>query len=83
MFDQTFLRHSMLGVNGSHKPFAEIVAFRDKHHDLSATLDACARYLGDSDLYSFGAIKYVTNLKNHYATRSMCWIKRWIYSSSV
>jgi len=83
LFDQTFLRHLMLVVNETHKLFAEMVAFRNRHPNMCAMLDACERYMGDSKLYSFGAIKYPPNLKNHYMTGLTCWIKRWVYSSTV
>jgi len=46
-------------------------------------LDARERYVGENNFYSSNAIKYLTNLKNHHATGSTLWIKRWVYSSSV
>eukprot|EP00963_Diacronema_lutheri_P004600 scaffold348_cov329-Pavlova_lutheri.AAC.17 len=79
MFDQTFLRHLMFGVNRTHKPFAEIARVRNKHPNLCAMLDACERYMGNRNFYSIGAVKYLTTLKNNYATGSTRWIKRWVY----
>jgi len=38
--------------------------------------------MGGSKLYSFGAVKFLTNLKNHYVAGLTRWIKRWVYSST-
>lgn len=46
-------------------------------------LDACEQYMGDNKVYSLGAIKYLTKLKNHYPRGLMCYIERWVYSSRV
>eukprot|EP00894_Picocystis_sp_ML_P001208 jgi/Pico_ML_1/51725/g291.t1 len=38
--------------------------------------------MGGNKVYSFGAVKYLTNLKNHYVAGLTRWIERWVYSST-
>jgi hypothetical protein len=62
-FDKTFIRHLMLGtgepsrrnerVHGVHENYAE--------YRFNGT-----RYKGEADIYTYGAMKYITNLKNHF-----------------
>jgi len=46
-------------------------------------VEACKRYAVDNNSFSFGAVKYLNNLKNYHVAGLTCRIQRWIYSSAV
>ena len=65
IFDQTFVRTLMLGVESCIKePCPQLKEYLERYPCL--VLQNFARHFGDSNIYSSGAIKYVTNLKNYY-----------------
>jgi len=61
-FDKTFIRHLMLGTEKARKENERVYALHEKHpfYSFKGT-----RYKGDRDVYDYGAMKYLTNLKNH------------------
>jgi hypothetical protein len=61
-FDKTFIRHLMLGTGEARKENVLVHALHEKHpfYSFNGT-----RYRGDADIYDYGAMKYLTNLKNH------------------
>jgi len=61
-FDKIFIRHLMLGTEEARRENELVHALHEKHafYSFEGT-----RYRGDSDIYDYGAIKYLTNLKNH------------------
>jgi hypothetical protein len=61
-FDVTFIRHLMLGGEKTRKENVLVHGLHEKHpfYSFEGTL-----YRGDRDIYSYGAMKYLTNLKNH------------------
>lgn len=64
IFDATFVRHLMLGTAGTSAAAPWVQHLHAQHPEYLA-LNGTARYRGDSNVYSAGAIKYITNLKNH------------------
>lgn len=63
IFDLTFVRHLMLGIEGCHTKTVskEAHEFVLKHPEL---IHKTERYEKDSNVYTYGVNKYVTNLKN-------------------
>lgn len=61
IFDATNLRHLMLGKKGVHKMDPQIQAFIEEHPVLILPPE---RYERDSNIYTYGIKKYITNLKN-------------------
>jgi len=61
-FDKTFIRHLMLGTQNARMENERMHALHEKHpfYSFNGT-----RYKGDGDIYDYGAMKYLTNLKNH------------------
>jgi len=61
-FDKTSIRHLMLGT-GESSTKKELV------HALHENFAECrfegTRYKGDGNIYTYGAMKYITNLRNH------------------
>jgi len=60
-FGKTFIRHLMLGTAEARRETELVHAFHGKHSFYSFI---GTRYKGDRDIYSYGAMKYLTNLKN-------------------
>ena len=60
-FDKTFIRHLMLGTEKGRMENERVHALHEKHpfYSFKGT-----RYKGDRDVYDYGAMKYLTNLKN-------------------
>lgn len=83
IFETTFIRQFILGTDSAQIPNPYITQFYNKHPILKNKLDSLPRYNGDRNIYSSGAIKFCTNLKNHYTTNIQKWIKKWIYSDIV
>ena len=63
LFEQTFIRQLMLGMADAQVPSPTIIDFFARHPELAPTADH-QRFQGDRNVYSAGAIKFVTNLKN-------------------
>jgi hypothetical protein len=61
---QTFFRQLMLGVQGTLNPNPFVAAYYQAHPQLAAKLPA-QRHPADSNIYSAGAKKYMTSLRNH------------------
>jgi len=61
-FDKIFIRHLMLGTEKGRMENERVHALHEKHpfYSFKGT-----RYKGDRDVYDYGAMKYLTNLKNH------------------
>jgi hypothetical protein len=64
-WEQTFIRQLMLGVDSAQKPIPEIKDFYLRHPDFLQTIK---RSPSDRNIYSFAAIKFCTNVKNHLVT---------------
>jgi len=64
-FDITCIRHLMLGTAEARKENVLVDALHEKHPFYSFI---GTRYKGDRDIYSYGAMKYLTNLKNRLTT---------------
>lgn len=60
MFTQTFVRQLMLGTEKTILPNQTVLTYHQAHPQL---LLPGHRFLGDRNIYSAGAIKYLTNLK--------------------
>jgi hypothetical protein len=65
LFDTTFIRHLMLGTGGTRTENERAHALCQKY---SFYISNGIRYRGDRDIYDYGAMKYLTNLKNHLTT---------------
>ena len=61
LFTQTFFRQLLLGTAGAQLPSQTVAQFHQAHPQL---LLPGHRHLGDRNIYSAGAIQYLTNLKN-------------------
>ena len=61
-FDKTFIPHLMLDTGEARRENVLVHALHEKHSFYSFE---GTRYKGDWDIYSYGAMKYLTNLKNH------------------
>jgi ribosomal protein L35AE/L33A len=63
IFDQTFVRQLMLGTVGCDLPYQVITKYYNDHPECIVVKE---RYQADSNIYSFGAKTYITNLKNYF-----------------
>jgi hypothetical protein len=72
----------MLVTEAAKDPTKSITSLYTRHPALKARLEESIRYLGDRNIYSFGATKYITNVKNHLVTNLPKMMKRYIYSKS-
>jgi len=61
-FDKTLTRQLMLGTAQALK---ENVLVDALHENFAEFRFERTRYRGDRDIYDYGAMKYLTNLKNH------------------
>ena len=61
VFEQTFFRQFLLGIDGAVMPDPRIADYHTRHPDLRPSTE---RHLGDRNLYSSAALRYETNLKN-------------------
>jgi hypothetical protein len=59
--DQTFIRQLLLGTENARKVHPHVLEYQQRHPDMFQTIE---RYPGDRNIYSAGATKYITNLKN-------------------
>jgi len=67
------LRQLVSDVNVKYKPFADKIAFCKRHPDICVIVDASKRYAGYSGLYSFRAVKYLTNLETQHLLGLKCY----------
>ena len=65
---QAFFRQLLLGPSGAVQPDAYVKDYYDAHPDLHAKLCSCPRHLGDRNIYSAGAMLYMTNFRNSFVT---------------
>ena len=65
IFTQTFFRQLLLGTSGAQQPSQAVAQCHLAHPQL---LLPGNRHLGDRNIYSAGAIQYLTNLKNALRT---------------
>jgi len=61
-FDKTSFRYLMHGTAGTWR---ENVLMYTLHENFAVFRFEGARHRGDSHIYTYGAMKYITNLKNH------------------
>jgi len=72
-FDKTFIRHLMHGTAGTWR---ENVLVHVLHENFAEFRFEGARYSGDSHIYTYGAMKFITNLKNHLTENLECFMIR-------
>lgn len=65
IFNQTFIRQLILGPS-EHSPIQFLQEYFARHPQMLK--DPEWKSLGDRNIYSAGARKYLTNLKNHFTT---------------
>lgn len=61
IFDPTFVRQLILGPGEAKKPYKEVVDFYENHPELFSPPE---RFVGDANIYCYGAMMYITNLRN-------------------
>lgn len=83
IFDQTFIRQLIVGVEGALKPHPAIKQLFENHSWLQERLQSIPRHSYDLNIMTAGAKKFLTNLKNHFTTQLTKWIKKWVYSDYV
>jgi len=62
LFDVTFVRQLILGTNRTLRNLNEVI---ELHRDFPEYLASVQRYPGDTNIFTFAAQKYLTNMKNH------------------
>jgi len=62
VFDKTFIRHLMLGTEETRRETELLHALHENFVEFRFEGTRCR---GDRDIYTYGAMKYITNLKNH------------------
>jgi hypothetical protein len=67
VFEQTFFRQFIVGVDGAHQPDARILDYHNRHPELAPSAQ---RQLGDRNLYSSAATRYQTNFENALRTNA-------------
>jgi hypothetical protein len=75
IFDTTFIRQVMVGVEDARRNFPRLQSFLKNNPVYSIT---AKRHLGDRNIYSAGAITYVTNLKNSMTTTFSLRLKQFL-----
>jgi len=76
-FEQTFIRQLILGTNGAIVPDPDVTAL---HNEFPEYINTSGRHAGDRNIYSAGAVTYLTNLKNHMRVNLDRFMKRSIYA---
>jgi hypothetical protein len=72
-FDVTFIRHLMLGTEEARRENERVHVLHEKYPSYSF---AGTRNKGDWSIYDYGAMKYLTNLKQHLTTNLECFMIR-------
>lgn len=67
VFEQTFVRQLILGTDDALLPSPLVADYYARHPELAPPADH-PRFMSDSNVYSAGAIKLLTNLKNSLTT---------------
>jgi hypothetical protein len=78
-WDQTIVRQLVLGVQDSTKPNPHVVDFFQRYPDFVLELP---RHLGDRNIYTFAAKKYLVNAKNHLVINFQSVLKKYLYNLS-
>ena len=65
ILDTTFIRQLLLGTDGAHKPFTEIVQFYKRHPYLLQKIKEQPSHFGVMNVYTAAATKFATNVWNH------------------
>ncbi len=78
--DTTFIYQFLTNQRGSPAPFPVITDFFRRHRDIYDKLAGLARPLSDRNIYSFGATKLSTNIKNHFMVNLTKWVKKYLYA---
>jgi len=73
LFDKTSFRYLMHGTAGTWR---ENVLMHTLHENFAVFRFEGARRRGDSHIYTYGAMKYITNLKNHLTENLACFMIR-------
>lgn len=68
ILEVTFIRQLLLGTQETIKTSQEIVELYKRHPYLQQKINDLPRHLGDRNIYSSGAIKFSTNVWNHFWT---------------
>jgi hypothetical protein len=76
-FDPTFIRQLLLGTSDASVPDPDVTSL---HVAFPEYLDDSEHHLGDRNIYSAGAVAYLTNLKNHMRVNLDRFMKRAIYA---
>jgi len=63
LLDQTFIRQFILGTDGAQQAIPMVAQFYRRHPEYQIVK---IRHSADRNIYSSGAIKYITNLKNAF-----------------
>lgn len=75
--DQTFIRQLLLGIKDATKPFLIIKSYQERFPQLFRDIQ---RFKTDRNIFTAGAIKYGTNLKNslwvNFPSRVKTFVKR-------
>jgi hypothetical protein len=59
--EQTLIRQLLLGTKNARKVNPHVLQYQQRHPEMFQNIE---RYTGDRNIYSAGATKYITNLKN-------------------
>jgi hypothetical protein len=68
ILDVTFIRQLLLGTNSARIVAKEVQQLYELHPYLLKVIQDIPRHQGDRNIYSAGAIKYCTNIHNHFWT---------------
>lgn len=75
-WDQTFVRQLLLGTDSARKPHQEITQLFNDHPFLKPSSN---RSTDDKNIYTFAAIKFGTNIKNHLVLNLEPFVKKFVY----
>lgn len=62
----TFVRQLLLGTDDATSTVKEVQELYQRHPNLLKVIKELPRHQGDRNIYSAGAIKYLTNIHNHF-----------------
>lgn len=75
-WDQTFLRHLLLGTEGATQPNPLVADLYQRHPTIFAVHERCR---GDCQIYSAAAIKLSANIRTHFKVNFPKVVKRFLY----
>lgn len=78
-WDLTFVRQLMLGTDSAHYPEPTI---EELYVNFPFLLSTSERYPEDRNIYTYGAKKFATNIKNHLRMNLENMIKKYLYDVS-